>query len=297
MTTGKDAPDVGAPRLTRRRALGAASARSLLLTVLGELVLSTGEPAWTSAFLDVLGALGVEEKAVRQALARSADDGWVEPRRRGRRTAWALTDGGERMLEDGAARIYGFGAPAAPWDGRWLLALVGAPQADRRLRHLLRTRLAWEGMGSLVPGAWVSPHPEREADVTAVLADLGLEAEATVFVGRLGTLGDPARIARTAWDLEALACRYTEFVEGFGSVEVTDPREATAWQLRLVQEWRRFPFLDPRLPPALLPPHWVGTRAAALFAEKHETWKPLADAHWTALTRESSTTSSMRNRS
>ena len=38
---------VEGPFVTRRQELGAASARSLLLTVLGEFVLPSGRPVWT----------------------------------------------------------------------------------------------------------------------------------------------------------------------------------------------------------------------------------------------------------
>jgi phenylacetic acid degradation operon negative regulatory protein len=62
------------PALSRRHAAGADSARGLLFTVLGEFVLPTGGSAWTSAFIEVFGRLGVEEKAIRQALARTATD-------------------------------------------------------------------------------------------------------------------------------------------------------------------------------------------------------------------------------
>ena len=50
-----------APTMSRRHAAGAESARGLLFTVLGEFVLPAGGSAWTSAFIDVLGRLGVEE--------------------------------------------------------------------------------------------------------------------------------------------------------------------------------------------------------------------------------------------
>src|SRR3954463_10962551 len=65
------------PSLSRRHAAGSASARSLLFTVLGEFVLPAGETAWTSAFIAAFARLGVEEKATRQALMRTAEDGWV----------------------------------------------------------------------------------------------------------------------------------------------------------------------------------------------------------------------------
>src|SRR3954453_15226855 len=84
-------PDTeAAPTLSRRHAGGAESARGLLLTVLGELVLPTGGSALTAAFIDVLGRLGVEEKATRQALMRTAADGWLASERQGRRTVWTL---------------------------------------------------------------------------------------------------------------------------------------------------------------------------------------------------------------
>ena len=40
-------------------------------------------------------------------------------------------------------------------------------------------------------------------------------------------------------------------------------------QTRLVHEWRRFPFLDPRLPAQLLPDSWSGAKAADLFHTRH----------------------------
>ena len=44
-------------------------------------------------------------------------------------------------------------------------------------------------------------------------------------------------------------------------------------QVRLVHEWRRFPFLDPDLPGELLPRDWSGYRAAELFHHLHEQWR------------------------
>src|SRR6202522_876460 len=97
------------PELSRRHAAGAESARGLLFTVLGEFVLPAGGSAWTSAFIAVFARLGVEEKAARQALARTAADGWIEPARSGRRTQWQLTSEGTRLLTEGTERIYAVG--------------------------------------------------------------------------------------------------------------------------------------------------------------------------------------------
>ncbi|MGH3444739.1 MAG: hypothetical protein ACRDPB_05140, partial [Nocardioidaceae bacterium] len=99
-------PAPGGPA-ARRRALGSASARSLLLTVLGEFVHPREEQVWTATVLEALGALGVEEKSARQALARTANEGLLVSARHGRRVLWTLTEEGGRLLEEGTRRIYG----------------------------------------------------------------------------------------------------------------------------------------------------------------------------------------------
>src|SRR5262245_6364456 len=92
--------DGAQPMLSRRDTVGAASARSLLLTVLGEFSLPSARPVWTSALVGVMAGPGVEEKAARQALAGTAADGWIEPLRDGRRVRWDLTAPGRRLLTD-----------------------------------------------------------------------------------------------------------------------------------------------------------------------------------------------------
>ena len=272
-----------APAFRRRREIGAASARSLLLTVLGEFVLPHREPVWTSAFLAALAPVGVDPPATRQALSRTAAEGWLAGRRSGRRTAWSLTVAGRDLLTQGAERIYSHGARQPAWDGSWLIVVASGADSDRRGRHLLRSRLAWSGLGSIAPGVWVSTHPERQDEVRRVLERVGAAENALLYVGRLGALGDPREIARRAWALDAIEQRYDEFA---ASVRPMAPRrddDVLSAQIRLVQEWRRFPFLDPGLPDALLPPRWSGWRAGELFRNRHARWKPTADRAWRRL--------------
>lgn len=268
------------PALSRRRELGATSARSLLLTVLGEFVLPRGEPVWTQVLIDVLGLLEVEHKSARQALARTAAEGLLVSDRSGRRVRWSLTEQGTRLLSDGAARIYGFGTAAKPWDGRWLVLLVSVPEARRQLRHRLRTRLAWAGLGSPAPGVWVTPDPSKQDEAADVIADLELTGVASSFVGPFGAIGEQHAVVEQAWDLAEVEAAYEEFLESFTGVDPATPAEVLAHQIHLVHAWRRFPFLDPKLPAELLPAQWAGTRAAELFDTLHSRWEKRARAHW-----------------
>jgi phenylacetic acid degradation operon negative regulatory protein len=265
----------------RRRETGAASARSLLLTVLGEFVLPTGAAAWTGALVAGLAAVGVEEKAARQALSRSAAEELIVAEREGRRVRWRLTPSGHTLLSEGAERIYSFGRGLAGWDGRWLTLAVSVPETHRRLRHQLRTRLTWAGLGSPMPGLWVTPDVGKEKEVAAAVADLGVEAFS--FTGPFGQVGDEQRVVAEAWALDDVEERYRAFLADVGTQRVRTPAEAFAAQVRLVQEWRRFPFLDPALPPALLPDTWPGPAAAELFHRRHDEWHAAAQQHWAEL--------------
>ncbi len=273
------------PALSRRHEAGAGSARGLLFTLLGEFVRPSEGAAWTSAVLAAFARLGVAEKATRQALMRTANAGWLEPEKAGRRTRWLLTPAARRLLTDGARRIYSFG-PSAQWDGQWVLAQVRIPESDRRARHVVRTRLAWAGFGSLGPGLWISPHANREPEAIRVLTEAGVAKDAHVFVARRTDLSGPAlsstrAMVASAWDLPAIEAEYEQFVHEFRAPE--DPDDVLSRQLELVHAWRRFPALDPSLPRELLPPRWTGIRAAELFADRHERWQPGARREWQRL--------------
>jgi phenylacetic acid degradation operon negative regulatory protein len=274
---------VEGPSVSRRQELGAASARSLLLTVLGEFVLPGRRPVWTSTLLELLADLDVAEKAARQALMRTADSGWIEGSRIGRETRWSLTPAGTELLREGTDRIYGFAAAGEPWDGRWLVLTAGVPENNRPLRQRLRTRLGWAGLGSVSPGVWVTPRVEREPAARRVLRELGLSGRSWSFVATAGEIGDERSLVRAAWDLDEVERRYEDFLELVGGRRPRTDRQALVAQIRLVQEWRRFPLLDPGLPRELLPSRWSGNRAAEVFLERHAAWAPRARAAWAAL--------------
>jgi phenylacetic acid degradation operon negative regulatory protein len=265
--------------LSRRHAAGAPSARGMLLTLLGEFVLPGDGTAWTSAVLAAFERLGVAEKAARQALMRTANAGWLLPEKIGRRTRWQLTQTARELLTDGAMRIYSFG-PAQDWDRQWVLVAVRIPESDRRARHVVRTRLAWAGFGSLGPGLWISPHAEREQEAIRVLREAGAGADANVFVARRTGLSDTKAMVAAAWDLPVIEAEYEQFVAEFGD---KTPDDVLVRQLELVHAWRRFPSLDPALPRELLPARWTGTRAARLFADRHERWLADSRAEWKRL--------------
>ena len=268
------------PTLARRHEAGAGSARGMLFTLLGEFVLPGDGTAWTSAVLAIFERLGVAEKATRQALMRTSNAGWLTPQKVGRRTRWVLTQDATKLLTEGAKRIYEFG-PATTWDGQWVLVQVRIPEADRRARHVVRTRLSWAGFGSLGPGLWISPHIDREPEAIRVLKEAGAATDAHIFTARRTGLSETRDMVAAAWDLPAIEAEYEQFVAEFRAPGI--PADALLRQLELVHSWRRFPTLDPSLPRELLPPRWTGIKAAELFADRHQRWAADARREWLRL--------------
>jgi phenylacetic acid degradation operon negative regulatory protein len=209
----------------------------------------------------------VEEKAARQALARSSTEGLLRADRVGRRTRWHLTPGGAQLLEEGTERIYSFMRHQHRWDGRWLVLAVTVPETQRQLRHKLRTRLTWAGMGSPAPGMWVVPDAGRADEVAAIVHELGIEHSTMSWTGPSAGIGDPQDVVSAAWRLDQIEAAYDAFTEEFAGWRVDSQEEAFIAQVRLVHAWRQFPALDP----------------ATLFHRCHERWHRRAQAHWQRL--------------
>ncbi|MGI8522443.1 MAG: PaaX family transcriptional regulator [Nocardioides sp.] len=275
--------DTPSAPLNRRRDVGSASARSLLLTILGEFALPRREPVWTGTIIEALGGLGVEQRASRQALARTSAEGLLTSQRHGRRTAWTLTDRGTELLAEGTTRIYGFMREPHAWDGRWLLLTVSIPESQRKLRHRLRTQLTWLGLGSPSSGLWVTPEAGHADEVNRVVHELDLGSQSFAWVGPTAGIGNEAKLVGAAWDLADVEKRYLTFLDNFEARRASSATDAFVAQVDLVQAWRRFPFLDPDLPRELLDHDWPGPRAASVFHERHAQWHRQAQQEWDRL--------------
>ena len=249
--------------------------------MLGEYVLPRSGGVWQETLVAAMVSLGYTEQAARQALARSTRHGWLTTERRGRRARLTLSPGTAELLRTGAARIYSFGQPWE-WDGRWLLVMVSVPEESRAVRHQLRSRLAWTGLGSLGAGMWITPHVEREDELRSAIAGEPA-AEARSFVARHGRIGDPLDLVADAWDLDRVRDQYAAFIDDFSRVRASTPEACFRQQTLLVHAWRRFPFLDPDLPAALLPAGWPRERAHEVFVSRHERWRTSATDYFEGL--------------
>jgi phenylacetic acid degradation operon negative regulatory protein len=283
MTATPASPDDGS-------ALPKPSARSILLTLVGEMMYDDQDATvWTGALLRVLGMLGVEEYAARQLLTRSASDGWLERERIGRAARWRLAPHGRELIAEGRQRSRAYLDGDSAWEGEWLILYVSVPQRQRTTRSRLYGGLAWLGMGSPMPGVWVTPHTERRGELQTLVASLGLGTSSMAVVGSLQEIGLSDReIVERSWDLSGLAVRYRAFIDQYEHAGLSDSQDQLLVDfIRLFNGQQRFMRYDPQLPPQLLP-DWIGRDAATLLRQRRESWRATAYGRFWEIVNETS---------
>ena len=272
---------------TRRRADGGPSARSLLISVLGQWVGPTDTPVWTATLVGALEALGIEARAARQAVNRTAADGWLEGESVGRYTRWRLTTSGRRMIGSAVPRVQRSIVSDRTWDGTFLLLTLTGTALDREARERLAVGLDFEGFGTLGPGTWVAVGEGSREGADSVLAACGLQDRALLFRAQtVDGAETPAEVVALAWDLDTAAAAHEAFLEEFEKASPVDECEAFALRTRLAHEWRHLLSVDPSLPPQLLPADWVGTRARKVFQLRFSEWAEAASSYYIRLSQE-----------
>src|SRR5579859_4095608 len=264
---------------------GAAAQRPprLLLTLLGDYWWQRTEPLPSAAIVALLAEFGVSDSAARAALSRLTRNGLLVTSKSGRRTYARLSARAAAILDDGARRIFSFGAASRPWDGMWSLVAFSIPEDNRAARDALRKQLRWRGFAPLYDGLWASPR-DHAAEVIGYLKDLDITTgtafrASAVPTGMVPADGDiPAR----AWDLDGLRSRYECFTSFAGQLRDAaqagrvPPTDALIARTRVMDEWRAFPGLDPDLPAELLPSAWPRAAARELFIGCYDLLGPLA---------------------
>lgn len=252
-------------------------ARSLLFNLWGDYIQHVGGEVWASTLAALVAPFGVSEAALRQALSRMARQGWLEVRKVGSRTRYALSAAGRRRIAEASRRVYD--GRDTDWDGRWRVLVYSIPETLRRRRNDLRRELVWTGFASLSPGTWISPNPLEES-VRVLLRRYGIADYATLFVAEhVGEL-PAAELVRRCWDLDAIQASYDRFIAlwepRFATVEarLRSDEERFVEEIRLVHEYRKFLFVDPGLPLQLLPCPWRGHDARRLFQAYYAALRP-----------------------
>lgn len=258
--------------LDQHLAANAPKAKSLVMTLFGDVITPHGGEVWLGSLIELLAPFGVSDRLVRTSVYRLAEEGWLDAERQGRRSRYTLNPRSAARFDRAYRRIY---APVhQDWDGRWTLVLANVGKITAEQRALLRKELLWQGYRMVAPYVLAHPAPDRET-----LDDILVRCDArdSVFVcAAMQPEPAPARplgdLVAQCWELEPVMEDYRRFIADFevlADVLGDDgrgltPQTAFAARELMVHAFRRIKLHDPQLPPELLPPAWPGEAAYAL---------------------------------
>jgi phenylacetic acid degradation operon negative regulatory protein len=266
-----------------RRPAGS-TAQNLAVTLVADYTLHTRAWLPSASIVALLEEEGIGNGAARTAISRLSRSRVLESSRDGRFSSYRLTTAAAADLTAGGAWIARFATRAQPWDGHWTLVSFSFPQKERGHRRALRGQLRWLGFAPLYDALWVSPDAPnpivRQRLTTTTLGTI------TMFRARHEELTTPAdRNPIDAWDVAAIAQRYTTFIRDWTPllprIVAGQVAGAAAVQARtkIMDAYRQFPIVDPELPIELMPANWPRAQAREVFVAVYDGLVAPAQEH------------------
>lgn len=261
---------------------------SVFAEFLGMFVRPNDNWAPASAMVGLMAGIGFDEPAVRALISRQKSRGWLVPEKRGTVRGYRLGESALFGLAE-SDKIVWHARDEAPAADGWVLVTFSVPESVRAKRHVLRSRLAAIGFGTIGPGTLIAP-ARMLGPAQAVLRDHDLGEFVDVFFAQLPPGGDAAGIVCRGWDLTGLNDEYRDFVrveepiralwESRSTVADADlDAEAFRDFLLAFNRWRRLPLRDPGLPHGLIGSKWLGRVAGELFERLVELLDARAQRH------------------
>ncbi|KJL29915.1 PaaX family transcriptional regulator C-terminal domain-containing protein [Microbacterium oxydans] len=248
------------------------STASLLRTVVGLFLRPLGGWISTADLVTLSEDLGIPTAQARTGITRLKQKGLLLAERDGV-AGYRLNPAAARMLERGDRRI--FEMREMHDDDPWCLVSFSIPESARSVRHRLRTRLQWIGAGIVSPALWICPGHLQD-EVAQIVDELDARAWVTLFQASTPQTALPlVDAAATWWDLDALRAEHRAFQESLATL----PAEPFAAYVQLIDSWRVLPYVDPGLPPTMLPADWPGRRSFDEFARLSAALEGPALAH------------------
>jgi phenylacetic acid degradation operon negative regulatory protein len=257
---------------------------SLLVTLFGDSIAPRGGAITLGSLIGLAAPFGLNERLVRTAMTRLANEGWLDSQRRGRLSEYRLSGEGRERFDAATRQIYS--APDALWQGSWTLVLL--PATSRAIRETARRVLGWAGFGEPSPGVFVHPTLPL-ADARRMLQRSAPLRAAILLATGISPADSHRALATLGWDLATLAARYRRFIDAFSPVDAAlaarpDAEPCAAFIIRtlLIHYYRRIHLRDPLLPSALLPAGWIGAEAYALCRSVYRRASAAAERHLSA---------------
>ena len=257
------------------------SARSTLVTIIGDTLIPIGSSLWMSQMLRLSEVFGFSDRLVRTSMNRLVAEEWLRTERVGRQSKYHLTELALTESARASERIYR--ADDADWTGEWVLLFLPqsltTAEASRITEHL-----RWNGFVRIGADVLASPgtKPESARELVNLVAPDVRPAIATATFTELATLVEDEFFVAES-DGADMAAAYARFVTRFEPLvqraAKAEPVVAFGLRTMLVHDLRRIRLRWPELPVQARPVEWPAGLAASIAAEMYEALT-ISSATW-----------------
>lgn len=221
---------------------------SILVTIFGDLARRPGDRISGSLLSRLTEPMGIKPEAVRVALHRLRNDGWITSERQGRTSRYSLTAHGLTESDAASPRIYAethHVEEAGPWH-----LLLGEPGPAAQRSEADRV---WRGRGyvPVAPGAYLA-RGAAPSDAPDFLVIEGLPQQVPDWLR--DKIGPPDLAAA----YQALETALDAALPQITKAAKISPLETAILRVVIVHNWRRALLAHPDLPAMFFPAHWRG---------------------------------------
>lgn len=255
------------------RTTAAASAKALIMTFWGDMLLPFGGRIWLGSLVHAMEPLGFDERAVRVSVHRLISEGWLTATTIGRRRELSMPP--PRLAELRAVQRRMYRRTPLDWDGIWHIVVMQPATPARR--EALRRELHWQGYAALAPNTMIHPRQPWE-ELLERLEARGLRDEiGHAFAARqLSSTSSPAE----SWPLDQLAASWTHLGE---LARISDSRnlsdaEGFVCRLLIAHALRIAVLRDPALPTEQLRRDWPEHRTRTAISSAYARLSDCAQA-------------------
>lgn len=249
---------------------------SMLFTIIGDYYHQFDMKVWVGSLITYLKQFQFNEGTIRVTLTRLSQQGLLDSIKVGQKSFYYVTPKGRKRITEGTSRVYHL--KDRKWDGQWRIVFYNFPESLREKRDQFRKELQWNGFACKENNVWISPH-NSFSRVIELIEEYEIQEYVDFFTARYDGPKNYRNIAHKAWNLEEIENAYKSFLNQFEKkyeemyrLFVRDElKEDQCFKERaiLVHEYRKFLFIDPRLPKEMLPSQWIGDEAWEFFKDFH----------------------------
>lgn len=246
-------------------------AKSLIITVFGDVISQHGHTIWLSSLARALEPLGVSDRLVRTSVFRLVKEGWLDVEKIGRKSFYGFSDFGAIEYQRAAKRIYALDNQA--WRGGWQLLLT--TDIPDRQRESVRRSLNWLGFRPVTSGVFARPG-DSSTELKELLEEFDLDKRVIIMDATASPITAKKHLKETVsthWSLDELAQEYDQLIQRYRQLRklfdrgvTAEPQEAFQARILMIHDYRRILLRDTPLPDDLLPSRWPGTTARQLVA-------------------------------